>query len=75
MFVLTSGGSVNYEGTQHFINNLEPSIQDNLQYVLCLDALAGAESLDLHVSRFPKENEENALKLYKVDIILNIIDF
>jgi len=67
LFVLTSGGSLNYEGTQKFINNLDSQIAENLHFVLCLDSLAGNEKdLNIHFSRFPKNNEETAQKLYKV---------
>jgi Zn-dependent M28 family amino/carboxypeptidase len=68
LFVLTSGGNLNFQGTQHFIDNLDATIQDNLQYVLCLDSLAGDEELYLHVSRYPKEPEENAKRIHKVSI-------
>jgi Zn-dependent M28 family amino/carboxypeptidase len=71
LFVLTSGGNLNFEGTQQFINTLDASIQDNLQYVLCLDSLAGGPDLYLHASRFPKEHEENARKLHRVNIYMD----
>lgn len=67
LFVLTSGGSLNYEGTQHFINTLDSTISENLHYVLCLDSLGNADKeLNIHVSRFPKNNEETAQKIYKI---------
>jgi Zn-dependent M28 family amino/carboxypeptidase len=69
LFVLTSGGALNYEGTQHFINNLDSTVSDNLQYVLCLDTIAGSHDMNMHVSRFPKENDEHGQRLYKVSIL------
>merc|ERR1711957_1071371 len=67
LFVLTSAGSLNYEGTQKFIEKLDPNIAENLHFVLCLDSLAPTSSeLNLHVSRLPKSNEETAQKIYKV---------
>lgn len=67
LFVLTSGGALNYEGTQHFINTLDSAIAENLHYVLCLDSIGNADKdLNIHVSRFPKVNEETAQKIYKV---------
>jgi Zn-dependent M28 family amino/carboxypeptidase len=66
LFVLTSGGNLNFEGTQQFINTLDTNTQENLQYVLCLDSLAGDSELNLHISRYPKEHEENPRKLHKV---------
>lgn len=67
LFVLTSSGNLNFEGTQNLINSLDTNILENLQYVLCLDSLSGKdEELYLHVSRFPKEAEDNAQRLYKI---------
>jgi len=68
LFVLTSAGNLNFEGTQKFIDSLDPAISENLQYVLCLDSLASIdeEDLFLHISRLPKENEESAQRLYKI---------
>lgn len=67
LFVLTSAGGLNFEGTQSFINSLDSAISENLQYVLCLDSLGDTEKdLNIHVSRFPKSNEETAQKLYKI---------
>ena len=67
LFVLTSAGGLNYEGTQSFINNLDSTIVENLQYVLCLDSLGDVDKdLNVHVSRFPKNNEETGQKLYKI---------
>ena len=56
IFVLTAGGNENFKGTEYFINNLEPSISENLQYVLCLDSIGSLNEKDnlfLHLSRFP----------------------
>ncbi|MCQ2816952.1 MAG: M28 family peptidase [archaeon] len=68
LFLMTSAGNLNFEGTQHFLNTLEPSISENLQFVLCLDSLASLneEDLFLHLSRFPKDFEESSNKLYKI---------
>jgi hypothetical protein len=68
LFVLTSAGNLNYEGAQQFITNLDATISENLQYVLCLNSLGSfnPEELFLHISRYPKENEENAFRLYKI---------
>lgn len=69
LFILTSAGTLNFEGTQHLLNNLDSGVLDNIQFVLCLDSLSNLNENDLHlhISRFPKENvEENAIRLYKV---------
>jgi hypothetical protein len=69
LFILTSAGSLNFEGTQHLLNNLDSGVLDNIQFVLCLDSISDSNDndLNLHISRFPKENvEENASRLYKI---------
>lgn len=67
LFVLTSGGALNYEGTQSFINSLDSAILENLNYVLCLDSLGNIDNeLNIHISRLPKNNEETAQRLYKI---------
>jgi hypothetical protein len=84
LFVLTSGGNENFKGTEQFINNLEPSINENLQYVLCLDSIGSLNEKDnlyLHLSRYPREYEVTPNKLYNIfnltaknmDINLNYI--
>lgn len=66
LFILTSGGNLNYEGTQHFISTLDSTIVKNIDFVLCLDSLGKTEDLFLHISRFPKDLEESAKRLYKI---------
>ena len=68
LFVMTSAGNLNFEGTKNFIKGLDTSISENLYYVLCLDSLASLDVNDLylHLSRFPKEKEEIPLKLYNI---------
>ena len=84
LFALTSAGNINFQGTETFLNNLEPSISENLQYVLCLDSIASlneTENLFLHLSRFPREYEMTPNKLYalfnstakNMDIKLNYV--
>ena len=84
MFVLTSAGNENFKGTETFINNLEPSVSENLQYVLCLDSIGSLNeknNLFLHLSRYPREYEVTPNKLYNIfnttaknmDINLNYI--
>ena len=69
LFIMTSGGNLNFEGTNQFLNSIEPGISENLQYVLCLDSLASLNDTDdlyLHLSRFPKEHEMTPNKIYKI---------
>ena len=69
LFVLTSAGNENFKGTEVFLNNLEPSISENLQYVLCLDSLGALNednNLYLHLSRYPRDYEVTPNKLYNI---------
>ena len=69
LFVLTSAGNENFKGTDIFLNNLDPSVSENLQYVLCLDSLGvlGEDNkLYLHLSRYPREYEVTPNKLYNI---------
>ena len=69
LFVLTSAGNENFKGTEVFLNNLEPSISENLQYVLCLDSLGALNednNLYLHLSRYPRDYEVTPNKLYSI---------
>ena len=66
LFVMTSAGNLNFEGTRNYLETLEPSISDNLQYVLCLDSIGEAKDLFLHLSRFPKDHEDIPNKLYSI---------
>ena len=69
LFLLTSAGNENFNGTDIFLNNLDPSISENLQYVLCLDSLGTLgddNNLYLHISRYPREYEFTPNKLYKI---------
>ena len=69
LFVLTTAGNENFKGTEVFLNNLEPSISENLQYVLCLDSLGALNednNLYLHLSRYPRDYEVTPNKLYNI---------
>ena len=69
LFVLTSAGNENFKGTDIFLNNLDPSVSENLQYVLCLDSLGALgedNNLYIHLSRYPKEYEVTPNKLYSI---------
>lgn len=63
VFVLTGGGRLNYEGAKYWLDKLDHQILDNLEFVLCLEALAG-EHLYLHISQ--KTTDEKIIRLYKV---------
>lgn len=57
LFILTGGGRLNYVGTKAWLRNMDLRIKDKIDFVLCLDRLATAEQLYLHVSKLPKTNE------------------
>lgn len=66
LFLLSSGGSLNYHGSNHFINNIDSSILENIQFVLCLDSMSMDENeMFLHLSRFPKQEEDLAYRIHK----------
>lgn len=65
LFVLTSAGQLNFHGTEQFLEGLDNNILENIQYVLCMDTLS-EDNLNMHISRFPKDIEENPNKLYKI---------
>lgn len=46
MFILTPTGSLNYEATGKFIDNLQSNIKERVKLVLCLDALSNIASGD-----------------------------
>uniref|UniRef100_A0A3P8V513 BOS complex subunit NCLN n=1 Tax=Cynoglossus semilaevis TaxID=244447 RepID=A0A3P8V513_CYNSE len=59
MFSLTGGGKYNFLGTKRWIEeNLDHAesslLHDNVAFVLCLDTLANADVLYMHVSRPPR---------------------
>lgn len=67
LFLLSSGGSLNYQGSNHFINNLDASIVENIQYVLCLDSLSlNSDDIYVHLSRYPKPDDNVAYRIQKV---------
>ena len=69
LFLLTSGGNENFNGTEYFISNLDSSISENFQYVLCLDSIGSLNNnnnLYLHLSRYPREYENTPNRLYGI---------
>jgi hypothetical protein len=62
LFVLTSGGRLNYEGARHWIQKLDHKTLDHLQFVLCLESL-GSDQLFMHVAQ--KSTDENVIRLFR----------
>lgn len=55
LFLLTSGGRLNYAGTQQWLARADQNVLETLQFALCLEDLTG-EKLKLHVSRSPQKD-------------------
>ena len=66
MFLLTPSGSLNYKGTEAFLNDLPEGYGHSVVFALCLDSLGWEEELNLHVSRLPKTNERSSLDIFEV---------
>ncbi|KAL0488923.1 hypothetical protein AKO1_009096 [Acrasis kona] len=62
MFVLTSGGRLNYEGARHWIQKLPHATLDKLSFVLCLESL-GSSELTMHVAE--KYAEDDVISLLR----------
>lgn len=59
LFLLTSGGKINYLGSKKWLedelDSLDGSIIQDASFVLCLDTLGSGDSLYMHVSKPPKD--------------------
>ena len=55
LFVVTSGARLNYQGTSHWIDQLDSRLRDSIEYALCLDTIGKSEDLFFHVSKFAKK--------------------
>jgi hypothetical protein len=63
VFVLTSGGRFNYQGTKHWLKKIPVSLLDSLDFSLCLEGLMGKE-LFLHISK--KTENKEIIRLYQI---------
>ncbi|XP_047139555.1 BOS complex subunit ncln isoform X1 [Hydra vulgaris] len=65
LFLLAGGGKFNYQGTKKWIEqnveSSEISLLAEADYVLCIDAIGQGNSLNLHVSKPPKEGTQSYL--------------
>jgi len=73
VFVLTAGGPLNFAGSEHWLDTVDMRVLETLEFVLCLDSIAGSggslaeeegeggEGLFLHISRPPKEDAIKSL--------------
>jgi hypothetical protein len=65
LFVLTSGGRLNFAGTQHWIKELDPKIRESLEFALCLDSIGSSDGLNLHIAKSVQNVDEGVRKLYQ----------
>lgn len=65
LFILTSGGEFNYQGSKHWLKEADDRILKSLDFALCLDAFSGdiSDELFLHTSRPVKD--PTAKKFYE----------
>ena len=63
VFVLTSGGRFNYQGTKNWMKKLPLSFLESLEFSLCLEGLLG-KNLFLHLSK--KTENKEIVRLYKI---------
>jgi hypothetical protein len=54
LFVLTSGGQLNFAGARHWLSAADPRTLDTIEFALCLDSIGAiGDRLYLHISRKP----------------------
>jgi len=64
MFLLTPTGSLNYKGTDAFLNDLAENLGMNIAFSLCLDSIGQGNNLYLHISRLPKSTETASQEIF-----------
>ncbi|XP_071104679.1 BOS complex subunit ncln-like [Haliotis cracherodii] len=64
VFLLSGGGKFNYQGTKKWIEDNMEAADGNLlvdvAYVMCLDTIGNGDTLNLHVSKPPREDSSGA---------------
>ncbi|KAL6058179.1 Nicalin, variant 2 [Balamuthia mandrillaris] len=71
LFVLTSGGRLNYAGTKHWLEGLDSRLLSSIDFALCLDSLSQGDQLYMHVSRPPKDPKIS--QLFQVSFSLSYL--
>ncbi|XP_029639648.1 nicalin [Octopus sinensis] len=73
VFLLTGGGKFNYQGTKRWIEDSLESTDNNqltdVAYVLCLDTIGTGNTLNLHVSKPPREDSAGGIFLKNLEEI------
>jgi hypothetical protein len=84
LFVISASGTTNHQGLRHWLSAEDQELQQirgSISYALCLDTLGSSKSLNMHMTRFHKEGENDLFSLYsafnstseKLDVPLNYI--
>ena len=66
LFLLTPTGSLNYKGTDAFLNDLAENYGQNIAFALCLDSIGTGQDLYLHISRIARQNEQPSNNIFDV---------
>ncbi|KAH7728703.1 nicalin [Aphelenchoides avenae] len=57
IFMLTSGGKMNYQGSRHWVEEyVEKQSDERIPFVLCIDSIGRGSVLRVHATRQPVEN-------------------
>lgn len=67
LLLVTSTGSLNHQGLRSWLDSEDAELQQligNIGFALCLDSLGKGKELSFHISRFHKDTEIDAAKLY-----------
>ena len=66
LFLLTPSGSLNYKGTDAFLESLPEAYSQSIAFALSLDSIGVNPNLYLHISRSPKTTEQLSINLFEV---------
>lgn len=67
LFLISGSGTTNQQGLKHWLSAEDQELQQirgSISYALCLDTLGSSNSLNLHMTRFHKEGENDLFNLY-----------
>jgi hypothetical protein len=70
LFLLTPTGSLNYKGTEAFLQELSEKYKHEVAFALSLDSIGTSEKLFLHISRMPKQGEQTSINIFEVKIYI-----
>jgi len=65
IFVLTPTGSLNYKGTEIFLQEIAEKYKHEVAFALSLDSIGNNEKLYLHISRMPKQSEQTSNNIFE----------